>query len=147
MKIIIHQFSRSPQLQDILKSVDKDPYKYSYEEIITTVDQFLPSQNCEGAALGYFSIISHICYFRSDLEKPLMKIAIKPLYYLGLTDPENEIKWVQSYVKKKSLFQNNYYFTSKQGENWIQNEFITKLDTVEAIIKEIVIEDSIENEM
>jgi hypothetical protein len=75
-----------------------------------------------------------------------MKIAIKPLYYLGITDPENEIKWVQSYVKKKSLFKNNYFFTSKQGENWIQNEFITKLDTVETIIKEIVIEDSIENE-
>lgn len=33
---------------------------------------------------------SHLCYYRPDLEKPLIKIAIKPLFYLGITDVENE---------------------------------------------------------
>ncbi|WP_438449467.1 hypothetical protein [Gorillibacterium sp. sgz5001074] len=142
---MIIQFSRSPQLQDILKNIEKYPFKFSNEEIISQVDQFLPSYNCEGAALGYFSIISHLCYFRSDLEKPLMKIAVKPLYYLGIIDPESEILWVQSYVKKKSIIRkNNLYYTSSEGEIWIQNQLKFKQDLIKEIIQEIITEDSIE---
>lgn len=104
---MIHQFSRSPELQDILGNIHKEKFQHTDEEIIMHVDNFLPSYNCEGAALGYFSIIAHICYYRSDLERALMKIAIKPLFYLGISDPENEIKWVQAYVKKKRISQKN----------------------------------------
>lgn len=106
----------------------------------------MPSYNCEGAALGYFSIISHLCYYRPDLEKPLIKIAIKPLYYLGITDVENEIKWVQSYVREKSILNKNYlYYTSKQGRKWIISELKDKCELVSNIIKEIEFEDNDEN--
>ena len=78
---MIGQFSTSPELQNVLKIIRKEPFRYTDDEIIIRVDKFFPSYNCEGAALGYFSIISHLCYFGPDLEKPLIKIAIKPLYY------------------------------------------------------------------
>lgn len=143
---MIEQFSRSSKLQNILKVIKKEPFRYSDDEIITNVDKFLPSYNCEGAALGYFSIISHLCYYRPDLEKQLMKIAIKPLYYLGITDAENEIKWVQSYINKKSIFNKNYlYYTSRQGRMWIMNELKDKYELVTNIIKEIEFENNDEN--
>lgn len=145
MRTLIDQFSRSPKLQDVLRHIEKTPFKLSGEEIITTVDQFLPSYNCEGAAIGYFSIISHICYFRSDLEKPLMRIAIRPLYYLGIVDPENEILWVKSFVKKKRIFgKNGLYYTSSKGEKWIQHQLKFKQELIEEIIQEIILEDNLD---
>ncbi|MEC0225810.1 hypothetical protein [Paenibacillus alba] len=141
---MIHQFSRSPNLQNIIRNIHKEKPQYSDEEIILHVDNFLPSYNCEGAALGYFSIIAHICYYRSDLEKALMKIAVKPLYYLGISDPENGIKWVDAYVTSKKRFQkNNMYFTSKQGEYWIQNSLIFKHELIASILNEINFEDNV----
>ncbi|MEK3724015.1 hypothetical protein [Paenibacillus sp. FSL H8-0034] len=141
---MIRQFSRSLELQNILKTIKTDPFSYSDEEIITQVDNYLPSYNCEGAARGYFSIISHICYYRSDLDKPLMKLAVKPLYYLGISDPDSQIKWVQSYVKERKIFEKNYeYYTSRQGRKWIVNELKFKHELIGNIIKEIDLEDSL----
>ncbi|MBH5317510.1 hypothetical protein I6N90_06730 [Paenibacillus sp. GSMTC-2017] len=139
---MIEQFSNSPELQGILKAIQRDPYRFTDEQIINHVDKFLPSYNCEGAALGYFSIISHLCYYRNDLEKPLLKIAIKPLYYLGISDAENQIKWVQSYVNTRSIFRkNDLYYTSWQGKRWIMNALKDKSELVSKIIREIECED------
>ncbi|NEW09927.1 hypothetical protein GK047_29015 [Paenibacillus sp. SYP-B3998] len=145
---MIRQFSRSLKLQNILKTIKSDPFRYSDEEIITHVDKYLPSYNCEGAARGYFSIISHICYYRSDLEKQLMKLAVKPLYYLGISDPDSQIKWVQSYVKERKIFGKNYkYYTTRQGRKWIINELKFKHELIENIIKAIDFEDSVEDSL
>lgn len=138
---MIDQFSRSPKLQDILSIIETEPFKYSNEEIIQCVDKFLPSYNCEGAAKGYFSIISHLCYYRTDLEVRLMKIALKPLFYLGIEDPNLAFKWTQSYVCEKN---SSDYYTSKQGRDWIENCLVNKSEIIAGIFEEIDIEDNAE---
>ncbi|MBY0117979.1 hypothetical protein [Paenibacillus xylanexedens] len=137
---MIEQFSRSGKLQILLKTIGTDPKKYLDEEIIQYVERFQPSQNCEGATKGYFSIISHICYYRPDLEHPLMKIALRPLYYLGVENASDAIKWVQFYVSDIS----NYYYTSKQGDVWIKESLNSKQNIAEKIFKEIDQEDNAE---
>ncbi|MNW48612.1 hypothetical protein D3C74_259840 [compost metagenome] len=137
---MIEQFSRSEKLQDILKTIGIEPTKYSDKEIVQCVSEFLPSQNCEGAARGYFSIISHLCYYRTDLEPPLMKVALRPLYYLGIEDGSHAIKWIQFYVSNMSI----YYYTSKQGDIWIKQTLDNKQNIIEEIFKEIEQEDDVE---
>ncbi|MGX1827284.1 hypothetical protein ACWIE6_03485 [Paenibacillus taichungensis] len=138
---MIAQFSGSPKLQDILKIIEIEPENYSDIEIVQCVTKFLPSYNGEGAAKGYFSIISHLCYYRPDLEFPLMKVALRPLYYLGMEDPDSVIEWVQFYV---SDINTNYYYTSKQGNAWIKESLKSKRDIIAAIFKEIDFEDNTE---
>ncbi|WP_339158315.1 hypothetical protein MKX50_02440 [Paenibacillus sp. FSL W8-0186] len=138
---MINQFSKSQKLQSILSIIEAEPTFYSDEEIIQCVDKFLPSYNCQGAATGYFSIISHLCYYRPDLEIPLMKIALKPLYYLGIEDPGIAIKWVQAYVSEMN---NNDYYTSKQGRTWITSHLKNKIGIIPRIFKEIELEDNVE---
>jgi|GEM_PF-4029833 len=137
---MIEQFARSKKLQDLLKVIEIEPRKYLDKEIIHCVEEFQPSQNCEGATRGYFSIISHLCYYRPDLEHQLMKIALKPLYYLGIEDTSDAVKWIQFYVSDKS----NYYYTSKQGDIWIKEALINKQSIIEKIFKEIDQEDNAE---
>ncbi|ADM71153.1 hypothetical protein GMA19_03348 [Paenibacillus polymyxa E681] len=139
---MINQFSRSPKLRDILNVIETVPTQYSDEEIILYVDKFLPSYNCEGAAIGYFSIISHLCYYRPDLESQLIKIALKPLYYLGIEHPDSAIKWIKTYVKEKN---DNDYYTSKQGRTWITNHLKDKHELITRIFKEIDFEDNAED--
>jgi hypothetical protein len=138
---MIDQFSSSPKLQAILSIIEIEPLKYSSEEIIQCVDKFLPSYNCERAAKGYFSIISHLCFYRPDLEVRLMKIALKPLFYLGIEDPNFAIKWAQSYVCEKN---SNDYYTSKQGRNWIEDQLKDKSEIIAKIFEEIDLEDNAE---
>ncbi|MCF7755060.1 hypothetical protein KQ941_11455 [Paenibacillus xylanexedens] len=138
---MINQFSRSQKLQSILSLVETEPFKYSKEEITQGVDEFLPSYNCEGAAVGYFSIISHLCYYRSDLEIPLMKIALKALYYLGIEDPRIAVKWIQEYVCE---INETDYYTSKQGRVWIENRLKNKGEIIANIFEEIEAEDNAE---
>ncbi|WP_270168578.1 hypothetical protein [Paenibacillus sp. SYP-B4298] len=138
---MIDQFFRSPKLQDILSIIETEPLKYSNQEIIQCVDKFLPSYNCEGSAKGYFCIISHLCYYRPDLEVRLMKIALKPLFYLGIEDPNLAIKWAQSYVCEKN---SNDYYTSKQGRNWIEYHLKNKSEIIASIFEEIDLENNAE---
>jgi len=92
------------RLREICDSVKASPTVITDEEIISAVSHYLPSYNCEAAALSYFAIIAHICYYRSDVEKPLLKIALTPTVYLGIINAVKAIKWVQSNVTQKSFF-------------------------------------------
>lgn len=75
-----------------------------------------------------------------------MKVATKPLLYLGINDAENIIKWVQSYVHEKSIMKrNNLYYTSRQGRRWIMNGLKDKYVLITNIIKEIEIEENNED--
>ncbi|NOU90565.1 hypothetical protein GC102_33240 [Paenibacillus sp. LMG 31460] len=142
---MINQFSRDPELQTILKSFEKNPFQFTDEEIVSHVDGFLPSYSCDGAACGYFSIIAHICYFRPDLIRQLMKIATKPVFYYGISDPNHAIRWVQYKVKRKNIFGNNIeYYTTKQGKLWIDTELIKTSNLIANLIEEIKREDNIE---
>lgn len=111
---------RKPKLQDILKIIEIGPENYSDVEIIQCVAKLLPSYNGDGAA--------------PDLEFPLMKVALRPLYYLGIENPDLAIEWVQLYV---SDINTNYYYTSKQGNAWFKESLKSKRDIIAAIFKEI----------
>lgn len=69
-----------------------------------------------------------------------MKIELKPLYFLGVEDASDAIKWVQFYVSDTSD-----YCTSKQGDIWIKESLNSKQNIVEKIFKEIDLEDNQKN--
>lgn len=69
------------------------------------------------------------------------KIALKPLFYFGIEDPNLAIKWTQSYVCEKN---SSDYYTSKQGRDWIENCLVNKSEIIAGIFEEIDIEDNAE---
>ncbi|THF78468.1 hypothetical protein [Cohnella fermenti] len=145
---MISQFASDPKLQNLLNSLFTKSDQFKDEEIISQVEGYLPSYSCDDAASGYFSIISHICYFRPDLDRRLMKIAIRPLYYYGITDPQHAISWVSGNVKRKRLIKKNYYYyTSKQGRLWIDHELKNKANLIVELIEEIKKKDDFEIEV
>lgn len=64
---------------------------------------------------------------------PLMKIALRPLYDLGIEEANDAVEWVRYYVSDRS----DYYYTSKQGALWIRESWINKQKSVEKIFREI----------
>ena len=89
----------------ILKSNDLN-IGLSDTEIIYEVEHYMPSQSCSGAALGYLQIVTHICYFKEHLQKPLLKIAIRPIIYLGINDYKKVMKYItEDYLRRRCTHQ------------------------------------------
>lgn len=54
------------------------------------------SQNCIGAAEDYFSMIAPLCLYNSSIALTLLRLAIRPLFYLGITEWKKQLT---TYIK------------------------------------------------
>ncbi|WP_438449468.1 hypothetical protein [Gorillibacterium sp. sgz5001074] len=121
----------------VLKS--KDLLNLTDEELISLVEQYVPSQGCSGAAYGYLQIVSHICYFREHLQSKLMKIAIRPIIYLGI----NDHKEVLGFITGEYLIEKTYKPATEFGRDWIIGKLQLNETLLKDIFEEIVIEENI----
>ncbi|WP_187434315.1 hypothetical protein [Paenibacillus methanolicus] len=123
------------RLKRIMNTVVDSPYECSEEEIKSAVSEYLPSHSCGAAALTYFAIIAHICYYRDGLQEDLLKIALVPTVYFGITDSGKVIEWVQRNVTVVQVFKGaTGCETTKAGRKWI----VEKLPEYENLIKELI---------
>ena len=82
------------------------------------------NQNCESAAIDYFNLIAQLCYTRTNIMHSLMRIAIRPIFYLGITDVENVIMYIKHINTGKADFL-----------QWLE----TYTDDIENIVRELTI--------
>ena len=130
------------RLRETLNNMIDAPNHKSADEIIQSVIEYKLQTSCDAAAIRYFAIIAHICYFREDLETALLKIALRPLYYYGIEGPEIVISWVKSNIKVKSFWRRaSVNQTTVFGDKWIKTRLIKKRETIMELIDEIVRED------
>jgi hypothetical protein len=121
----------------ILKS--KDLLNLKDEELVSLVEQYIPSQGCSGAAYGYLQIVSHICYFREHLQRTLMKIAMRPIIYLGISDYTK----VLGFITGEYLDEKTYRPATEYGRDWIMGKLQENITLLKDIFEEIIIEENI----
>ncbi|MCD9024959.1 hypothetical protein [Cohnella silvisoli] len=130
------------KLREVLNTVVTSPHQFENDEIISAVSNYTPSHSCNSAALRYVAIIAHIAFFREDLERSLLKIAVRPLYYYGISDPKAAVGWIQNNIKVTNIFsRQGDYVTTKFGKKWIENNLVKKQEMIGEIINEIIKED------
>jgi hypothetical protein len=121
----------------ILKS--NDLLNLTDEELVNFVEQYVPSQGCSGAAYGYLQIVSHICYFREHLQRTLLKIAIRPIIYLGVSDYAK----VLGFITGEYLDEKTYRPATEYGRDWIIGKLQVNETLLKDIFEEIIIEENI----
>lgn len=117
---------------DMIEKIKNNTNQLSDEEIVLNVRLFIPSYNCNAAAMGYFSIIPSISLQKPQLKEELIKIALLPLYYEGLETYEQMRKWIEWYAK-----QEDYYAAGKEEKEWLLEEFKNK-ELIESLLNEII---------
>jgi len=73
----------------------KQALKLSAEEIHSRVLSAKVSLNCLGAAEGYFEIVAPLCPIREDIAHSLLRIATRPIFYLGVTSYEGILSTIK----------------------------------------------------
>jgi hypothetical protein len=115
------------ELESIIESIRNGSCTLTDDEITIKIGQFTPSYNCEGAAIGFFKIMSLICPYRQSLIDNLLMISIRPVYYLGIDTVEGivqfmteiSIKTQQNWLRELS---NNTIQIQTAFENLLKNE-------------------------
>ncbi|TXK85765.1 hypothetical protein [Paenibacillus sp. N3.4] len=128
--------------QDILliqKEIELGVSILSDAEIIEEFMNWTPSQTCEAAAQGYFSFLSSIAYYKTPIIQPLLVKAVEPLYFLGISDVEGIMGWVNHYKDTIKVM----YAPTKNGQLWLSEEFPRMEYEVSLILKDLVIEDAV----
>lgn len=90
--------------------------------------------NCESAAKTLLPLAAFICLYRRDLEKEMLRLAIEPLYQLGIEKSEDVIGWVEKFISTKE----NHFGITKEAEQWLLNDFPKKKELIEFIINELM---------
>ena len=56
------------------------------------------SLTCESAAIDYFKIIAPICMAREDVAHSLLRLAIRPIFYLGLCTADDILSNISIFI-------------------------------------------------
>lgn len=75
--------------------------KFLYKEIA----RLIPSQNCEYAGILYCEIIAKIYHKRPDIVHSILRVAVRPIFYLGYSDSDTIILWLEYKLDKTKIIQ------------------------------------------
>lgn len=101
------------EMDELLQSIQDGSNITRDEDIIIKVGQYNPSQNCEGAAIGYLKIASQIGSKLPKLSYDLLIITLRPLSFMGMEEASSLQTWANRLLKR-----NKEDFTESQRE-WI----------------------------
>ena len=76
----------------------------SNEKIYHHVRSATVSYNCEQAAKDYFEMIAPLCHDKEDIAHSLLRLAIRPVFYLGITDSDGMFSYIEFINKNKHSF-------------------------------------------
>lgn len=119
-------------IYNLLGSIKADSCEIEDNEIVKMVENWTPSYNCEAAADGFLKVIPLIISVRPNIERALLKIAIRPMFYMGITETKQVSAWVESFLKneRKNL--------SEECISWFKRELVEEKEGVIAeILQEI----------
>lgn len=75
----------------------------SKDEVLRSVGLAIVSQNAEAAADNYFEIISKVAPYNKELEKELLAITLRPIYYMGVESSEGVKKWINYLLENSKI--------------------------------------------
>lgn len=114
------------ELDELLQSIQDGSNIMREEDIIVKVGQYNPSQNCEGAAIGYLKIVSQIGSKLPKLSYDLLIITLRPLSFMGMEEAVSFQMWVNRLLK-----------TNKEDFDDAQKEWITTIMKDEDFINDV----------
>jgi hypothetical protein len=98
-------------------------------QIIEMVENWIPSYNCEDAANG--EVIPLIISARPHLEQAFLKITIRPMYSMGISESKQVFRWVDIFLKDER----NHL--SEECVPWLKKDFVKEK---EGVISDIILE-------
>ena len=123
------------EMDELLQSIQDGSNILRDEDIIIKVGQYNPSQNCEGAAIGYLKIASQIGSKLPKLSYDLLIITLRPLSFMGMEKASSLQMWVNRLLKRnKEDFtesQREWITTIMKGEDFINDVFSEIFDLEE----------------
>ncbi|ODM24588.1 hypothetical protein A7W90_18270 [Clostridium sp. Bc-iso-3] len=70
--------------------------------------------NCETASMDLYIVISNVCYSKGIIIPSLLRIFIRPLYYLGIEKSQDVLNWIKWFLNHKNT---PNYATTIKGAN------------------------------
>lgn len=120
------------QIDTLLDSIKDGSCDLEDNQIVALIGNWIPSYNCVGAADGFLEVIPEVILARRNLERALLKIAIRPMYYMGISESKQVFAWINHFLN------NERNSPSEEGKEWLRNELIeSKVVLVTDILKEV----------
>ncbi|RAV21472.1 hypothetical protein [Paenibacillus contaminans] len=119
-------------ISKLLGSIKAGSCEVEDKLIIEMIGNWIPSYNCEAAADGFLEVIPIVISSRPHLERELLKIAIRPMFYMGISESKQVFEWVDIFLKNE---RNSF---SEECAAWFKKELTEeKEDFITVIIQEI----------
>lgn len=90
--------------------------------------------NCENASMDLYIVISNVCYSKNAIIPSLVRIFIRPLYYLGIEKSQDVLNWIKWFLNYKNT--PNYTATIKGSNDNALEWFFECLDKNNIFIQE-----------
>lgn len=90
--------------------------------------------NCENASMDLYIVISNVCYSKNTIIPSLVRIFIRPLYYLGIEKSQDVLNWIKWFLNYKNT--PNYTATIKGSNDNALEWFFECLDKNNICIEE-----------
>lgn len=105
---------------DLLKKLNFQTPDLESDILIETLHKIQFASNTNTYFYFYFPLVSHILYYKPQYEKEILKYLIGPNFANGTSDSKEMIAMIYRAMKYK--FNENKYYLSKEGQDWISNE-------------------------
>ena len=118
---------------------------YSDEEIYELVLNFKTSQNCESAAMILFVFVSNIFYIRKRIDHSVVRIMLRPLYYLGIEYSDDVLKWMawfKDYAKTNEFYSALPYYNQNAME-WLLEQLFKNKELITECIQELKVSEEV----
>ncbi|MDR6880432.1 hypothetical protein [Bacillus sp. 3255] len=124
------------QIDKLLDSIKDASCNLEDDQIVEMIGNWIPSYNCEGAANGFLEIVPVVVHARPRLERALLKIAIRPMFYMGISESKQVFAWINHFLSDE---RNG---PSEECVAWLKNELIeSKAVLIMDLLKEIEVEE------
>ena len=80
--------------------------------------------NCDAAAEALFAAVAPLCAVRPHLAPQLLRLPVRPLYYLGLDDAEHCVQWLTAYLQRAE----HYVPLHETGRRWLSDVLLARPD-------------------
>lgn len=124
---------------EYINRIKKEPDLITDMDIYHYVANLELSQNCITAGNLLLGVISSICYLRPSLNHLLIRIALRPLFYVGVEDIKELLEWTNSLCEtatENKEKQELYLFTD-EGIIWLKQQFPLKKEIIKKCFNEL----------
>ncbi len=104
---------------ELLSQLDSSSTNEAVDELVNAMKKIKYSSNTNGYFYFYFPIVSHILYYKPELESKLLSLIIGPNFANGESEVLGMITLIQG-AMEFTLKENPNYLTT-QSQLWVKN--------------------------